>query len=55
MMKHTLSAIVMITMVGSVGNVAADDSGVLRDLVAGFNALQRVTVPLVARPLLLSY
>ena len=44
-MKHTPSAIVMITMMGSAGNVAADDSEVLRDLVSRFNSLQsKVTV-----------
>ena len=40
MMKHTLSAMVMITLSGSVGNVAADDSRVLRDLVSRFTSLQ---------------
>ena len=41
MMKHTLSAIVMVTMMGSAGNVAADDSALLQDLVLGTNGCSR--------------
>jgi len=40
MMKHTLLAIVMVTMLGSAGNVAADDSKLLEGLVARLEALQ---------------
>ena len=39
-MKHTLLAIVMVTLLGSAGNVAADDSKLLEGLVARFEALQ---------------
>ena len=39
-MKHSLSALVMIAMMGSVGNVAADDSGLLAGLVLRYKALQ---------------
>ena len=48
MMKHTLSAIVMITMMGSAGNVAADDSELLNVLVAQFRALQSEVTALKA-------
>ena len=40
MMKQTLSAMATITVSGSVGNVATDDSGLLKDLVARYKALQ---------------
>ena len=47
-MKHTLLAIAMVTMLGSAGNVAADDSKLLEGLVARLEALQSVVAALKA-------
>ena len=47
-MKHTLLAIVTITLLGSVGNVAADDSELLNVLVARYKALQSKVTALEA-------
>ncbi len=48
MMKQTLLAMAMITLLGSVGNVAADDSELLNVLVAQFRALQSEVTALKA-------
>ena len=48
MIKRTLSVIAMVTMMGSAGNVAADDRGVLRDLVSRLEALELQAAPLKA-------
>ena len=39
MLKHTLLAIAMVTMLGSAGNVAAHDSALLKDLVTRYETL----------------
>ena len=48
MIKRTLSVIAVVTMMGSVGNVEADDRGVLRDLVSRLDALELQAAPLKA-------
>ena len=48
MMKRTLSAIAMITMIGSAGNVAAHDSALLQDLVARYKTLESQVKKLTA-------
>ena len=40
MIKRTLSAIVIVTMRGSAGNVTADDSALLQNLVERYKTLQ---------------